>query len=718
MRLFRRSAVLPAPALCAAGLLLHTISGFAQGPAVVTSITYPGATMTVPRALNNLHQVTGSFNPGDGTMRGFLRQPDGSLAEFVCPDGRDTHAHGINDAGLIVGDCGVPTTSYGFLRGSDGSFTRIDFPGAFYTQALAINAAGVIVGTYSYTQSVGHGFIRDAQGVMTSLEVPGAIGTVPVAINTAGQIAGRYWDGASWRPFLRAPDGALTTFEAPWQVVSLDDAGRVFGQTDSPGVHWKRELDGAILPIATPANEKTLLSAVNNLGTMIGSLWSSASGYLAVPCGEASISSSARSHGPGNESGAITVTAPPGCAWTAASHQDWLTHQGATFSESGSFSYVVLPNSSGAERVGAINIAGQLFTVTQQPGACDYTLSGTQAVSPYGGSGLIHIVTSPECGWVAQAATPQPYGIREPVSWLSIFPPASGFGSATVPFEAAGCPGCSASVLIGDRSLLIQAASLFSQIFIQDDLSRAVTTGYLRGNSVATTAELTGPVPGWRLAAAADFDRNGVLDLIWQNETTGEATLWLIGGPVGSDVIGWTYLPYAGPPWRLVAAHDFDRDGTPDLVWQNQENRSATLWYMQWTGGTASLQKWTLLAGPQPGWRIAGVWSRVVVGKMSDSTVIVWQHDTTGDLTAWIMFSMFGTDFPYSQLTYWIHLASGFGPEWRVVGTPSAPGRAPTLVWQNEVTRKITLWHMPWLSLESWEFLDPAETPGARILAP
>src|SRR4051794_23703363 len=59
---------------------------------------------------------------------------------------RFTQAHGINNAGQIVGE--FSNESRGGLSGflnTGGSFTPIDVPGALVTQAFGINDAGQIV---------------------------------------------------------------------------------------------------------------------------------------------------------------------------------------------------------------------------------------------------------------------------------------------------------------------------------------------------------------------------------------------------------------------------------------------------------------------------------------------------------------------------------------------------------------------------------------------
>jgi hypothetical protein len=65
-------------------------------------------------------------------------------------------------------------------------------------------------------------------------------------------------------------------------------------------------------------------------------------------------------------SGAVTVTANPGCAWTASSNAPWLTvTAGAAGTGSGSVQFGVGANPTGALRSGTITIAGQVFTVNQ-----------------------------------------------------------------------------------------------------------------------------------------------------------------------------------------------------------------------------------------------------------------------------------------------------------------------------------------------------------------
>ncbi len=60
-----------------------------------------------------------------------------------------------------------------------------------------------------------------------------------------------------------------------------------------------------------------------------------------------------------------------------------------------------------------------------------------------------------------------------------------------------------------------------------------------------TGKPMSGPVPGWRLAGVADLDGNGKPDLIWQNDTDRTPVVWFMGGADGSTPI--TGKPMSGP---------------------------------------------------------------------------------------------------------------------------------------------------------------------------
>ena len=90
-------------------------------------------------------------------------------------------------------------------------------------------------------------------------------------------------------------------------------------------------------------------------------------------------------------------------------------------------------------------------------------------------------------------------------------------------------------------------------------------------------------------SAIGDFNGDGLQDLLWQNNTTGQVNVNYYGGagpqPQGSAVLnnGWDL---AG--WRLVGAAEFDGSGTPDLVYQNTQTRQVNVNYYGGAGGPPS----------------------------------------------------------------------------------------------------------------------------------
>src|SRR5438552_2717602 len=92
--------------------------------------------------------------------------------------------------------------------------------------------------------------------------------------------------------------------------------------------------------------------------------------------------------GPEGGTGTITVTAGSGCSWTAASNASFITiTQGSSGSANGSVQFSVAAN-TGAERTGALAVAGTAVTLTQRgaPAVAPATLGAPVPRSPIGGT--------------------------------------------------------------------------------------------------------------------------------------------------------------------------------------------------------------------------------------------------------------------------------------------------------------------------------------------
>ena len=131
----------------------------------------------------------------------------------------------------------------------------------------------------------------------------------------------------------------------------------------------------------------------------------------------------------GGGSGSTSVTAPNGCAWTAANNAAaWLTITGgATGNGNGTVTYTALSNPNAQPRSGTLTIGGQTFTVNQAAATCDYTLTPTsQTILATGGTGSSGVTALAGCAWTA---------VSNNTSWLTITGGASGNGDGTVSFS-------------------------------------------------------------------------------------------------------------------------------------------------------------------------------------------------------------------------------------------------------------------------------------------
>lgn len=116
---------------------------------------------------------------------------------------------------------------------------------------------------------------------------------------------------------------------------------------------------------APPLQAGTYFIGVNNCSAAAASFTLTATVSSTPPCSY-SISPASQNFLGSGGTGTVGVNTTSGCSWTATSNAPWLTiTSGATGSGSGSVVYSVAANNTTNQRTGTMNIAGQIFTVTQ-----------------------------------------------------------------------------------------------------------------------------------------------------------------------------------------------------------------------------------------------------------------------------------------------------------------------------------------------------------------
>ena len=100
------------------------------------------------------------------------------------------------------------------------------------------------------------------------------------------------------------------------------------------------------------------------------------------------------------------------------------------------------------------------------------------------------------------------------------------------------------------------------------------------GNTLVGGGSVTpNPGPSFRAVGTGDFNHDGNSDILWQNTSTGQASVWemndntmLGGGPVTPQSRDWLF--------DAVGTGDFYGNGNSDILWQNTSTGQASIWEM------------------------------------------------------------------------------------------------------------------------------------------
>jgi hypothetical protein len=246
-----------------------------------------------------------------------------------------------------------------------------------------------------------------------------------------------------------------------------------------------------------------------------------------------------------------------------------------------------------------------------------------------------------------------------------------------------------------NNSLLFSAPFSISttgvnQLIYQSQSTGQVNVDYYGGAGGAIFAgwaclNCSPDLTGWTVVAAVDLNANSVPELIWQNSSTGQVNVNYYGGPGETAITGWAVLNSgkgtAG--WHVVGAADFDGNGVPDLVWQNQTTGQVNVNYYGGSGGTTFIGWACLNCSPD----LTG-WTVVAVADFNGDGVpdLIWQNSSTGQVNVNYYGGTGG-----ATLTGWAVLNSGKGTAgWQVKAAADFNG-VPDLIWQNSSTGQVNI---------------------------
>ena len=268
------------------------VSGAASATYVYNTITYPGAVFTDVRGLNSDGQLVG-YASLDGVNFFAFSYEAGvytPLPATVFP----VAAHGVNDAGVIIGstnDPVAPTQAFIFNAGTYAFFSR---PGWEHTYGRMISNSGLVTG-YSWDSVTGAsaGYIYNPfTSTFTDISPAGSLFTIAQGINAAGQVVGSATIVPSGsNAFLREPGGSITLFQigsAPTRARGINDVGLITGFVTVGGVtQGFVGSSGGFQTLMVPGSDATFPEAINNAGQVAGLYYTGGMtvthGFIATP---------------------------------------------------------------------------------------------------------------------------------------------------------------------------------------------------------------------------------------------------------------------------------------------------------------------------------------------------------------------------------------------------------------------------------------------------
>jgi hypothetical protein len=160
-----------------------------------------------------------------------------------------------------------------------------------------------------------------------------------------------------------------------------------------------------------------------------------------------------------------------------------------------------------------------------------------------------------------------------------------------------------------------------------------LTIWLMRGTEVTEKGrELEGPpdAAGWDLGAVGDFDGDGMSGVLWHNERESSALVWTLSGTKLAER-GTPFSAPSGRGWTAINGLDFNGDFVADVLWYNASRNVMTVWLM---AGMQVLKKGPEIAGPS-----GSGWVPVAASDLNGDSLadIVWSNPGRNVMEPWLM---------------------------------------------------------------------------------
>ncbi|HZT42987.1 MAG TPA: VCBS repeat-containing protein [Chthonomonadaceae bacterium] len=240
----------------------------------------------------------------------------------------------------------------------------------------------------------------------------------------------------------------------------------------------------------------------------------------------------------------------------------------------------------------------------------------------------------------------------------------------------------------------------YPDLLFQNPSTGQLSLWFLLGGTPLSASFLTpSQDPAWRAVGDADVNQDGTPDILFQNRSTGQLALWQMSDVAASGGAFVTPVPPAG--WNAVGLADFDGDGFPDVLLQNGSSGRLAVWYLR---GATVVNGTYVSPAPAAGWTAVGVGDFNKDGHPD----ILFQNASTGQLAVWFMSNNLATDGTF--------VTPGQQAGWRCVSVVDLNGDGwPDLVFQNTNSGQLAYWLMNGVKAIDGNLFTVQPPPGWQV---
>ena len=211
-----------------------------------------------------------------------------------------------------------------------------------------------------------------------------------------------------------------------------------------------------------------------------------------------------------------------------------------------------------------------------------------------------------------------------------------------------------------------------ADILWQNNSTGQHTIWLMNGTTYMGSGDLISTSLAWQIATTGDFNNDGKVDVYWQNTQTGQISIQLMNG---TTTMGWVDFTFP-TAWKIVGTGDFNGDSKTDILWQNIQNGQVTIWLLN---GTTTVGWVDLFFNVPLSWTIVGTGDFNGDGKVD----ILWLNTQSGQVSIELMNGT-GT-------TGWANPITA-SLAWRIAGASDFNGDGKTdILWQNTQTAQRTI---------------------------